>query len=459
MPRDNSLSPLQEDAKDMIDGIGLDSEIDTIIETLGEPRIPSPLINRDYSCFVSSQDRVLARVSYRSLKKSCEEGSDPLSFELAGPREQIYFDPSKIRCAIVTCGGLCPGINDVIRAIVLGLYYDYGVQSTIGIRYGLRGFIPDYGLSVKDLTLKAVNRIHEYGGTILASSRGPQRIDLIVDALVRMNVSILFIIGGDGTFRAGTKIVDEIKKQGLKIAVVAIPKTIDNDIYLVSKTFGFDTAVEMACQSIKCAHTEAIGAPNGIGLVKVMGRYSGFIAAAATNALREVNFCLIPESDFDLEGKNGLLKALEHRLRDRGHAVVVVAEGAGQRYVAGDKIKRDPSGNVSLGDIGTFLKDTFKKYFKEIGMDAFIRYIDPSYIIRSVPANVDDRLYCANLGQNAVHAAMAGKTAMMVSLWNDRYVYVPMASAIKHNKRVNLNSRFWLSVLESTGQSSLKNEL
>ena len=458
MPKDNSLSPLQEDTKDMIDGVGLDSEIDTVIEVLGEPRIPSPLIKRDYSCFVSDQDRVLVRVSYRSLKKICEEGSEPLSFELAGPREQIYFDPSKTRCAIVTCGGLCPGINDVIRAIVLGLYYDYGVQSTLGIRYGLRGFIPDYGLPVKDLTLEAVNRIHEYGGTVLASSRGPQRIDLIVDALVRMNVSILFIIGGDGTFRAGTKIVNEIKRQGLKIAVVAIPKTIDNDIYLVSKTFGFDTAVEMACQSIKCAHTEAIGAPNGIGLVKVMGRYSGFIAAAATNALREVNFCLIPESDFDLDGENGLLRALEYRLRNRGHAVVVVAEGAGQRYVVGDKIKKDPSGNVSLGDIGTFLKDTFKRYFKEIGMDAFVRYIDPSYIVRSVPANVDDRLYCANLGQNAVHAAMAGKTAMMVSLWNDRYVHVPLASAIRHNKRIDLKSRFWLSVLESTGQSSLKNE-
>jgi 6-phosphofructokinase 1 len=283
-------------------------------------------------------------------------------------------------------------------------------------------------------------------------------MDGIVNALVRMNVSILFIIGGDGTFRAGVKIVDEINKRDLKIAVVAIPKTIDNDIYLVAKTFGFDTAVEMASQSIRCAHTEAIGAPNGVGLVKVMGRYSGFIASAATNALREVNFCLIPESDFDLEGENGLLKALEHRLRDRGHAVVVVSEGAGQRYITEDKVIRDPSGNIKPGDIGIFLRDTFREYFNEIGMTAFVRYIDPSYIIRSVPANVDDRLYCANLGQNAVHAAMTGKTAMMVSLWNDHYVHVPLASAIKRSKCVNLNSHFWLSVLESTGQSSLKNE-
>ncbi|PXF57002.1 MAG: diphosphate--fructose-6-phosphate 1-phosphotransferase [Deltaproteobacteria bacterium] len=455
---ENSQPAIAENSPYLIDEVGPDAEIETAIEALGNLSVQSPLLKKNYPCFVSDQDRVLVRVSHESLKKTYKEGLEPLSFELAGPRQKIYFDSTKVRSAIVTCGGLCPGINDVIRAIVLALHYGYGAQSVLGIRYGLRGFMPEYGLPVMDLTLQAVNRIHEYGGTILASSRGHQPIDGIVDALVRMNVSILFIIGGDGTFRAGVKIADEIKKRDLKIAVVAIPKTIDNDIYLVNKTFGFDTAVEMASQSIRCAHTEAIGAPNGVGLVKVMGRYSGSIASAATNALREVNFCLIPESDFDLEGENGLLKALEHRLRDRGHAVVVVSEGAGQRYVAGDQVIRDPSGNIKLGDIGVFLRDTFRKHFNEIGMTAFVRYIDPSYIIRSVPANVDDRLYCANLGQNAVHAAMAGKTAMMVSLWNNRYVHVPLVSAIKQSKRVNLNSNFWLSVLESTGQSSLKNE-
>ena len=453
----NSKFPIEEEIPYLIDEVGLDAEIETAIETLGDPSVQSPLLKKNYPCFVSDQDQVMVRVSYNSLKKIFKQDSEPLSFELAGPRKKIYFDPTKIRSAIVTCGGLCPGINDVIRAIVHALHYGYGVQSVLGIRYGLRGFIPEYGLPVMDLTLRAVNRIHEYGGTILASSRGHQPIDAIVDALVRMNVSILFVIGGDGTFKAGVKIAEEIKRRDLKIAVVAIPKTIDNDIYLVSKTFGFDTAVEMASQAIKCAHTEAVGAPNGIGLVKVMGRYSGSIAAAATNALREVNFCLIPESDFDLEGEKGLLKALEYRLRDRGHAVIVVSEGAGQRYITENKVIRDPSGNIKPGDIGVFLRDTFKEYFNEIGMTAYVRYIDPSYIIRSVPANVDDRLYCANLGQNAVHAAMTGKTAMMVSLWNDRYVHVPLVSAIKQSKRVNLNSHFWLSVLESTGQSSLKN--
>lgn len=453
------LTPLlAPDEFDMIDEIPPNEEIDTKIPHLGEAKVDSPLAYTERGHFVSDTDRVLVRVSVSAFESCVSNRTTPLSFELAGPRRKIYFDPTKLRCAIVTCGGLCPGINDVTRAIVLTLYHAYGVRSTFGIRYGLQGFIPEYGLPVIDLTPQEVERIHEYGGTILASSRGHQPVDAIVDALERMHIGILFLIGGDGTFRAGAEIVKMIETRKLKIGVVAIPKTIDNDIYLVAKTFGFDTAVQMACQAVRCAHTEAVGAPNGIGLVKVMGRHSGFIAAAATNALREVNFCLIPESDCDLEGEKGLLRALEHRLRERGHAVVVVAEGAGQRYVRGEKGERDASGNIKLGDIGSFLRDRFRSYFKEIGMDTNVRYIDPSYIVRSVPANVDDRLYCGILGQNAVHAAMAGKTAMMVSLWNDRFVHVPISAAIKRCKQVNLSSRFWLSVLESTGQSCLKND-
>ena len=445
-----------DDSLDLIDDVDIHEEIETTIPTVGEAKITSPL-SHNFKHFLSDDQRVLVRLSHSVIMERIREGREPLSFEFAGPREKIYYDPAKTRAAIVTCGGLCPGINDVIRAIVMALYYGYGVRSIIGMRFGLQGFIPRYGLPVVDLEPKVVDRIHEIGGTILGSSRGPQPIDEIVDTLERENIALLFLIGGDGTFKAGKKIVDEVARRNLKKSIVAIPKTIDNDIYLVSKTFGFDTAVEMACQAIRCAHTEAIGCPNGIGLVKVMGRHSGFIAAAATNALREVNYCLIPESDFDLEGENGLLRNLERRLADRGHAVIVVAEGAGQKYVLGDKRERDLSGNIKLGDIGLYLRDTFRDYFAARNISSFVRYIDPSYIVRSVPANVDDSLYCANLGQNAVHAAMAGKTAMMVSHWNDKYVHVPIVSATRRRKKVNLNSRFWYSVLECTGQSSLKN--
>lgn len=431
-------------------------DIDTEIERLGPPKIANP-IKLPQQCFVSDDHRVTLRVNYGYLKAELSQGREIPSLELAGPRPYIYFDPSKTRVGIVTCGGLCPGINDVIRSIVMTLYYSYGVNKILGFRYGLQGFIPKYGHPVIELTPEVVKDIHTMGGTFLGTSRGHQDIEEIVDTLERHNIQILFMIGGDGTFRAANKIKEEISRRGLKIAVVAIPKTIDNDIWLVSKTFGFDTAVEFACESIRCAHTEAIAVPYGIGLVKLMGRHSGFIAAAATLATKEVNFCLVPEIDFDLEGPKGFLAELERRLLARNHAVIVVAEGAGQRYVMKDPPEYDASGNVKLGDIGRFLKEKIESYFKEKGIEVVIRYIDPSYIIRSVPANVDDRIYCGFLGQYAVHAGMAGKTGLMISYLNDQFVHIPLREAVKKRKQINLQSRFWLSVLESTGQSDFKN--
>ncbi len=431
-------------------------DIDTQVENLGPCKIPSPL-KLNPSCFITDDHKITLRVNYNYLKESLSQNKDIPSLELAGPRPYIYFDPSKVKVGIVTCGGLCPGINDVIRSIVMTLYYSYRVDKIIGFKYGLQGFIPKYGHEIIELNPEVVKDIHTMGGTFLGTSRGHQSIEEIVDTLERMNIQILFMIGGDGTFKAAYKIKEEIKKRNLKIGVITIPKTIDNDIWLVSKTFGFDTAVQYACEAIRCAHTEAIAVPNGIGLVKLMGRHSGFIAAAATLATKEVNFCLIPEIDFDLEGKKGLLEELEIRLEKRKHAVIVVAEGAGQKYVQKDPPEYDASGNIKLGDIGKFLKEKIMEYFKNKGKEVIIRYIDPSYIIRSVPANVEDRIYCGFLGQYAVHAGLAGKTGIMISYLNDQFVHIPLKEAIKRRKQINLNSRFWLSVLESTGQGPLKN--
>jgi len=431
-------------------------DIDTKVENLGPCKIPNPM-KMPSTCFITDEYRVSLRVSYEYIKENISQGRDIPSLEVAGPRPYIYFDPSKLKVGIVTCGGLCPGINDVIRSIVMTLYYSYRVDKILGFKYGLQGFIPKYGHKVIELTPEVVRDIHTMGGTFLGTSRGHQPIEEIVDTLERMNIQLLFMIGGDGTFRAAYKIKEEITKRGLKIGVIAVPKTIDNDIWLVSKTFGFDTAVELACYAIRCAHTEAIAVPNGIGLVKLMGRHSGFIAAAATLATKEVNFCIIPEMDFDIEGEKGLLAELERRLERRKHAVIVVAEGAGQKYVQKDPPEYDASGNIKLGDIGKFLKETIDEYFKNKGKEVVIRYIDPSYIIRSVPANVEDRIYCGFLGQYAVHAGMAGKTGIMISYLNNQYVHIPLKEAIKRRKQINLHSRFWLSVLESTGQGPLKN--
>lgn len=435
--------------------------IDTAIQRLGPAKVDSPIrhieIGVEYTNFVSDNDRILFDQNEKNFRYCLEEKKKPLTLELAGPRKKIYFDPQKLKCAIVTCGGLCPGINDVIRSIVLALYHTYGVRHIYGIRYGLQGFIPRYGHDLLELTPSLVANIHEMGGTFLASSRGPQDIGEIVDALERMNIRLVFFIGGDGTLHAAAAITDEVARRKQKISVIGIPKTIDNDIYLVSKSFGFDTAVEMATQAIRSAHTEAIGAPNGIGLVKLMGRHSGFISANAALALREVNFVLVPEIDFDIEGEQGLLNVLSKRLLARRHAVIVIAEGAGQKYVTGGQPERDASGNIKLGDIGKYLRDRIKGYFDQIKVPVNLRYIDPSYIVRSVPANVNDRIFCGFLGQMAVHAGMAGKTGMLISLWNDRHVHIPLRSAISRRKKIDPNGRLWLSVLESTGQPSLIN--
>ena len=443
------------------------TEEDIVIEQVGIPKIQTPVrcftlpdqASGQPLCknYVTEDDRVVIDTSEKYFMDCYEKGVTPLSFEKAGPRQKIFFDPKKIKCAIVTAGGLCPGLNNVIRAIVLELNYIYGVHNIIGIPYGYQGFIPEYGHPVIDLTPEVVSFIHELGGTILSSSRGQYKIEEIVDALQQLNVNILFTIGGDGTLRGSERIAQEIRNRKMMTSVIGIPKTIDNDISWVQKSFGFETAVEVAAKVIRSAHVESVGAPNGIGMVKLMGRYSGYIAANAALSSREVNFVLIPESDFDLDGPGGLLVALEKRLKERSHAVIVVAEGAGQRYLDDLPETKDASGNIKLKDIGHFLADHIQQYFRTCNMEINLKYIDPSYIIRSQTANSNDQIFCGFLGQHAVHAGMAGKTSMLISLWNNEYVHIPIRAAVAQRKQVDLEGNMWMSVLESTGQSSLKN--
>jgi 6-phosphofructokinase 1 len=419
--------------------------IDPTIETLGHPKIKSPLP----FLFIRDTSGVLIDITAECTNQVCQ--INPSFFQEAGPRERIYFDPPKTKCAIVTSGGLCPGINDVIRAIVMEAHHRYGVHTTLGIRYGLEGFIPSFGHEVLELSPESVSSIHEFGGTILGSSRGPQSPIDIVDSLERLNISILFLIGGDGTMRAAQKLHEEVKNRGLKIAIIGIPKTIDNDIPYITRSFGFDTAVEKATEAIRSAHTEALGACNGIGMVKLMGREAGFIAAQAAMALKDVNYVLVPEVKFDLEGPKGLLAMLEKRLQRRRHAVIVVAEGAGQDLVSSHGT--DASGNPILGDISGLLVSEIKRHFKERNIPLTLKFIDPSYIIRSVPANSNDRVYCGFLGMNAVHAAMAGKTGMVVSKMHEIYVHIPLHMVTGGGKkRLDPSSNYWQAVLESTGQ-------
>lgn len=373
-------------------------------------------------------------------------------FQLAGPREMVYFAPGKCRAAIVTCGGLCPGLNNVIRSVYLELFYHYGVTSLLGIRYGYHGLNPANGWPPLELSLESVSDIHETGGTILGTSRGPEEPAVMVNYLRQLGVNVLFTVGGDGTQRGALAIHDEARRQQYPLAVVGIPKTIDNDIQYVSRTFGFTTAVEQARAIIDGAHTEARAVLNGVGLVKLMGRDSGFIAAAATVASGEVNYCFVPEVRFELEGGNGLLAVLEKRLARKQHAMIVAAEGAGQDLIPRDEVKRDASGNVIHADIGVYLQQRIREHFAARGKPVNVRYIDPSYAIRSKKANTEDAILCDRLARYAVHAAMAGKSGLIVGLLHEKFIHVPIAMATTGRKRIDERGPLWGAVLASTGQ-------
>jgi 6-phosphofructokinase 1 len=421
---------------------------DFVIQRLGDCTISSPMSGVR---FTGDEEHILYHSDLNEIRHYLDVGSEPLRFEAAGPREKIFFDPSKLACGIVTCGGLCPGLNDVIRSIVLSLHHHYGVQTIYGFLYGYEGLAPKFGHQPIVLTPQVVAQINEMGGTMLGSSRGNQNVAEMVDTLERMKVGILFCIGGDGTQRGALAISEEARRRGLNLSVIGIPKTIDNDISYVQKTFGFETAVSEAKRALYAANAEAVGARNGIGLVKLMGRDSGFIAAFSVLVDNQVNFCLIPEVPFSLDG---LLVALKERLERRGHAVIVVAEGAGQELFEATG-KRDASGNIKYGDIGIFLRDRVKEHFNRIGVEINLKYIDPSYMIRSQPANPHDSVLCLLMGHNAVHAGMTGRTGMIVGFWNHQFTHVPISIAVSARKKIDPKGWIWSSVLASTGQPAV----
>lgn len=430
---------------------------DFTIKKLGEAKILSPIImseqrNDGVAGYVSDEDKIYLKIDATKDNKGEEK------LESAGPRKKIYFNPSHVHAAILTAGGICPGLNNVIRSVVRCFYYRYGVRRISGIPFGYLGLLENAPWPMIDLNPDNVDDIQEKGGTILGSARGGgEKTEQIVDTLERMNINILITIGGDGTQKGARAITKEVEKRGLKIAVVGVPKTIDNDLLYIDTSFGFDSAVSKAVEAVRGAHVEAKSAYNGIGLVKVMGRESGFIAASTSLAQSDVNFCLIPENPFDLEGENGFLTHLKKRILDRGHAVILVAEGAGSDLIPSTG-EVDEGGNKKLPDIGIFLKNKIKEFFKKENVPMSIKYIDPSYIIRSTPADSYDSIYCARLGAHAVHAAMAGKTGCIASSVNKRFVYLPIDAVVSKRNHVDPEGALWRDVLENTRQpGSMKN--
>jgi 6-phosphofructokinase 1 len=433
--------------------------VDFSIDELGKRSIKSPIamstVQGDKIANYVTDDQFLR------FNMQVKLGAQPpvkrhQALECAGPREMIYFMPAHVHAGIVTCGGLCPGINDVIRSIVRCLYYRYGVTRISGIRYGYKGFLPECQYGIKTLDADIVDDIHKLGGTYLGSARGGgKEVSKIVDAMEQLNLNMLFTIGGDGTQKGTLDIAEEIDRRKLKIAMVGIPKTVDNDFAIIDRSFGFDTAVSKAVEVVAAAHMEASSAIYGIGLVKVMGRESGFIAAHTALASHEINFVLIPEVPFNLEGENGFLHHLKERLKKRKHAVIVVAEGAMQDQLLTER-KTDAGGNLKLADVGTYLRDRIIKYFEpDKDMDINLKYIDPSYIIRSAPANPGDSIYCERLGNAAVHAAMAGKTKLIIGLVNNEFVHLPIKAVISQRNHVDPEGNLWRDTLDATHQPAL----
>lgn len=424
---------------------------DFAIERIGKPEITVKPPLRGLT-FIPDDSQIVFPVHEKNILQYQKRGKPLPMLELAGPREQIFHDPVKTIVGVVTCGGLCPGINTIIRSLVITSCHYYGVNTVYGFRYGFAGLNPELKHSPVLLTPDLVDTIHELGGTILSSSRGPQDPQVMTDYLVSLGVNILYVVGGDGSMRGAQDLANTIKKRKLPISVIGIPKTIDNDIALIERSFGFETAVQEACKAVTSAHIEAKGAPNGIGIVKLMGRESGFIAATVALANPVANFCFIPEVPFTLDGPEGLLVQLERRLQRKDHAVMIIAEGAGQDLLQADGAEHDASGNVVLKDTGVFVSKKIKEYFKKKKKNINVKYIDPSYMIRSVPAGWDDNMFCLMLAQNAVHAGMSGRTAMVVGYRNDHYVHLPMSLVTRERKKVDPKGRLWATVLETTGQ-------
>ena len=417
------------------------------VDTLGKANYDSPLKGQ-VSRFYTGEG--IACDSRTKDFAKLESLDDIPYFELSGPREKLFFNPKDVTVGIVTCGGLCPGLNDVIRALTFCSLESYGVKRVLGFKYGYEGLVAKYYHYPIELTTDNTDEIHEKGGTILKSSRGAQDTEDIIDTLVHYGVNILFTIGGDGTQRGARDIVEGVKKRNLPISVVGIPKTIDNDVSLIQRSFGFETAVEATWDIITNAHSEAKAYRNGVGLVRLMGRESGWIAASSALANSNVNYCLVPEVPFDLHGSNGFLSHLSTRLKKKDHAVVVVAEGAGQNLFD-EKNGHDKSGNQKMSDIGLLLQNEIKTHFKAEGTEVNVKYFNPSYNIRSRRGNANDSMYCLRLGSNAVHAAMAGKTNMIVGLHHDRLVHLPIA-LIGERKIIDPQSWFWQTVLQATHQ-------
>jgi len=396
--------------------------------------------------FVNPDELVMGHIITNDSKQAARDSETANGCFRANATRHIYWDPKDVRAAIVTCGGLCPGLNSVVRELTDCLYNEYGVKDILGMRGGYHGLSNPEELTPMYLTPKIVNEIHMKGGSVLMAGRGGNDCIRIVDKLKERDINMLFVVGGDGTQSGAHALFLEARKRKMPISIVGVPKSIDNDVMYFDKTFGFESAVAEAVSVIRGSFVEATSANRAVSIVKLMGRDAGFVSMYAAVASNLVDLCLIPEVDVKLQD---VLAYVDKVLAQKGYMVVAVAEGAGQNFVESEGV--DPTGHTKYGDVGVFLRDAINEHLKRSDDGGRSFYFDPSYMIRAVPANPIDHIFCSRLSRDAVHTAMRGYTGVCVGPIHNIIIIMPMNNIASRQKTVNVHRNMWQVCVHQSG--------
>lgn len=344
-----------------------------------------------------------------------------------------------MKIAVNTGGGDAPGLNAVIRGIVLAAYQKG--WEVFGIKYGYRGLL-DSKQMIR-LTPEYVWDITNIGGTILGTAikddpftypvKGPDGCsietdisDTIVSNFKSLGFDALIAIGGDGSLR----IADKFLKKG--IPIIGVPKTIDNDISSTDVTFGFDTAMNTATEAIDKLHTTA-KSHDRVMVVEVMGRYVGWIALHS-GISGSADVILIPEIPFDIEKVSNKIKQLA--LMGKDYAIVVVAEGA--KPVGGDISvveEKKPGAEARLGGIGKKVSEEIRRRTGKETRDIVLGHLQ-----RGGAPTTFDRLLSLRFGAAAVRFIEAGMFGHMAAIRSTEIIAVPIEEAIGQMKAIPLNS-------------------
>lgn len=490
----------------------------------GLPTITNPIPLEIRGSFREESDTIIvdARSRYHCTsggKNKCCLENIGLTFPEAGPRENLVYPmesrdgaTDSLQVGVLVSGGIAPGINAVIKGIVdrHTLYSNHAKENDdtsydleiIGYRDGFSGLLS--GSHIK-LNRKKVRDFANKGGSLLGTSRYHPLLDLDDpgkrDSAVRdiisnlKDIDILYVIGGDGSMRAAHMIWTRAQRmhaegEASKLSVVAIPKTMDNDILWVWQSFGFMSAVEKAKQFVLQLHTEASSNPR-LGIMQLFGSDSGFVVTHAALASGVCDYVLIPEADFSMEVLCEFIKKKLKSRYKRGQdgkspfGMILMAETAiprdginspGCKYIDDPDVGLEKEEKIAIEKFiadGRRVQGQTQDALRRGGIKIISRVVqkeirqmkpgqywekfrvftnEPRHLIRAIDPSVQDVIFGQRMGTLAVDNAMAGYTDFMISQWLTEYVLVPLKLVVLGRKRVPQKGIFWKSVLANTGQ-------